>query len=106
MKKTLTASGVNGVFTGEVEIIFNAESRTRNVHNRGTHDDETVKYYVHKINGSAGGKELPHFETEQEEKVIELSESMEKQVTHLLQYQADVVKKQPLVETLKSKGYQ
>lgn len=106
MKKVLTASGVNGEFMGLVEVVLNAEFRTKIIHNRGTHDEEEIRYSVHKIKGVAVGKEMPPFETEHEDKVVELADSMEKQVMHLLQWQADLVKKPSLNEILKDKGYE
>lgn len=105
MKKSFSATGRNGTFSGEVEVILNAEARTRTVNNRITHDDETIKYYVHKIKGRAGGKDLPESETEQEDKVPELVMSMEKQVMHLLEWQSDREETQTVNKILKNRGY-
>lgn len=105
MKKSLSASGINGTFHGEVEIVFNAERRTKQVHNRSTHDEETVIYYVHQIKGSAGSKDLPVSETEQDKEIPELADGMEKQVLDLLKWQANREKNLTTVEILKCKGY-
>lgn len=106
MKKNFDATGRNGTFRGEVEVRLNAETRTKSVHNRGTHDEETIKYYIHQIRGKAAGKEFPVIETEQESKVPVLVVSMEKQVMHHLEWESerpDAI--QPLNEILKARGY-
>ena len=105
MKKDFDATGKNGKFIGEVEVILNAESRTRTVHNRSTHDDETIKYYVHQIKGKAAGKELPLMETEQEDKVPELVVSMEKQVVRLLEWASTREETRTVNKILKDRGY-
>lgn len=105
MKKNFDATGRNGTFRGEVEVILNAKSSIRVVHNRGTHDDETIKYYVHQIKGKAAGKELPLMETEQEDKVPEIVMSMEKQVMHLLEWASDRETTQTVNKILKDRGY-
>jgi hypothetical protein len=105
MKKHIRVSGVNGVFNGDVEIIFNAKILKRMVNNRSTHDDEEVQHYVHRVMGFIDGKGVPLYETEQKLKVPELAEKMEKYVTNLLKQKADEVKSPTVEEILKERGY-
>lgn len=105
MKKEFTKTGVNGTFTGQVEVIFNYRSEIREVHNRSTHDEEKRKFTYGIVKGRADTMKFDDIEFLDTSTALGLAEAMEFKVEGHLQKLADNAKRKTVQEELSEKGY-
>ena len=105
MKKTITKSGMNGTFTGSIDIKFNHRSENRTVHNPSTHEDDIKNVGIHIVTGQVGTETFKSKEFENENLVWQEIEDIENKVNSKLHQLANVPVKQNLTEQLKQKGF-
>lgn len=105
MKKILTDSGINGTFTGTVEVKFNYRKETKEVHNRLTHEEEKRTFNLHCVVGEVEGELIQSADFRNENLVWQFIDEIEKKVGAKLHLLARVPPHKSLTEQLKDNGY-
>lgn len=105
MKKSFSVTGQNGTFHGEVEVILNAETRTRMMRNQSMHEDQITNYYVHRVIGRVEGQDMFVMDTEAEDKVPAVVDATENRVTSHLHWVSTREVTQTLDKILRDRGY-
>ncbi len=106
MKKTLTDTGINGTFSGTVEVKLNYRTGVIDAHNPSTHEDYKKEVSCHIVVGEACGENFASKEFINENLVWQYIEEIEKKVKLKLHMKAKVPKPDTLVEQLMQKGYE
>ncbi len=105
MKKIITKQGVNGTFTGTVEVIFNHRTEVKEVHNPSSHDEEKrhIRYSI--VKASIAGRLFNSIEFREPNDVEQYAKVMETAVEEQLAKLADEEKKTSAEEILLKRGY-
>ncbi len=98
-------SGINGTFTGEIQIKWNARAETKEVQQPVTHDEIMRTFQHHKVTGSVGAELFESPEFQNENLVWQYIDEIERKINARLHILANVPKTQTLIERLQDKGF-
>lgn len=105
MKKEITKTGINGTFSGYVEIIFGHRTEVKEVHNRSNHDEEQRIFTYGIIRGRADTLKMDDVEFLDTSTSLGLAEAMEFKISMHLERLTDSQKRKTVQEELSERGY-
>lgn len=106
MKKQINRTGQNGVFRGEINVIMNYKTETREVHNHILHEEVKKAFTLHKITGTINGKHWKTIDEIDSESMLENEiEKFEKDFISHLEFIANEPPRKTFTERMNERGF-